>query len=71
MATKDKKTDLRKTDWREAIVKISEAIEDCPLTDRAIALLIADTTAGVTLGQALKVLTAIPRLRARYLKGGK
>ncbi len=62
------KIDLRKTDWRKAIVEIADAANSCPLTNRALALLIVDATSGLSLGQVLKVLEAIPTLKARYLK---
>ena len=61
------KIDLRKTDWRDAITKISKALEDIELTDRALALLIADCTP-VKFTQVLLVLRAIPKLAGKYLK---
>lgn len=63
-----KKVDLRNTDWRDAIVDIAEAVEKTPLTNRAMALLIADTCKGVSMSQVQKVLEAIPKLSVRYLK---
>lgn len=59
--------DLRETDWREAIVEVADAIKKSPLTNRALALLIADTCK-VTFTQALEVLIAIPKLPKKYLK---
>lgn len=59
--------DLRMNDWREAIVEIANAIENCPLTNRALALLIADSCQ-VTKTQALQVLETIPKLKDKYLK---
>ena len=61
------KIDLRSNDWREAIVDIADAIEKTQLTNRAIALLIADCTP-VKLTQVLHVLNAIPKLKNKYLK---
>ncbi len=61
------KIDLRKTEWRDAITKISRALEDTELTDRALALLIADSTP-VKFTQVFMVLRAIPRLAEKYLK---
>jgi hypothetical protein len=62
------KIDLRKTEWREAIIKIADAVKSTALTNRALALLIVDATTGLSLGQVTKVLEAIPTLKARYLK---
>lgn len=59
--------DLRMTEWREAIIEIGNAIEDCPLTNRALALLIADHTK-IKMTQALTVLNALPELKNKYLK---
>ncbi len=63
------KIDLRKKGWREAITDIADAVEKSPLTERAIALLVADIC-GVNMGQVRKVLAAIPQLKKRYLKNG-
>lgn len=60
--------DLRENVWREAIVEIAAAIKDCPLTNRAIGLMICDSTKGVTFTQVLEVLDAIPKLPQKYLK---
>jgi hypothetical protein len=60
--------DLRETDWREAIVEVANAIKNSPLTDRALALLIVDATAGVSFTQIMSVLRAIPLLPEKYLK---
>ena len=60
--------DLRETEWREAIVEIANAIKNCPLTDRALALLIADTTKRTGFTQVMEVLKAIPLLPKKYLK---
>lgn len=62
-----KKIDLRFNDYREAIVEIGNAIEECPLTNRALAVLLADIS-GVSMTQALTVLEALPQLKKRYLK---
>jgi hypothetical protein len=62
-----KNIDLRTDEWREAIVEISNVLKKIPLTDRALALLIADSC-NVKLTQALEVLRAIPELSKRYLK---
>jgi hypothetical protein len=59
--------DLRMKEWREAITEIANAIENCPLTNRALALLIADSCS-LSLTQVLKVLEAIPKLEKKYLK---
>ncbi|MFA5458349.1 MAG: hypothetical protein WC261_12045 [Synergistaceae bacterium] len=67
MDNNKKRIDLRKTEWREAIVKVAEAIEETELTTRALALLIADSSE-VSLTQAKRVLQAIPKLKQRYLK---
>jgi hypothetical protein len=61
------KLDLRTTEWREAICEIAEAVQGCALTNRALALLIADAS-HVTMTQALEVLETIPELADRYLK---
>ena len=61
------KVDLRKSEWREAIVKIAEAVEGSPLTNRALALLLRDST-GVTFSEIMAVLKAIPKLPEKYLK---
>lgn len=63
------KVDLRKTEWRDAITKISKALEETELTNRALALLIADSSP-VKFTQVLLVLGAIPKLANKYLKGG-
>jgi hypothetical protein len=60
--------DLRENDWREAIVEVADAIKNCPLTTRALALLITDSTKNVSFTQAMEVLTAIPILPRKYLK---
>lgn len=65
-----KKIDLRFNDHKEAIVEMAKVIENCPLTDRALALLIADCS-GVTMTQALAVLDALPRLKTKYLKANQ
>lgn len=62
-----KNIDLRTDEWREAIVEISNVLKKISLTDRALALLIADSC-NVKLTQALAVLKAIPNLSKRYLK---
>ena len=62
-----KQIDLRTDEWREAIVEISNVLKKISLTDRALALLIADSCS-VKLTQALEVLKAIPDLSKRYLK---
>ena len=62
-----KKIDLRFNDYREAIVEMGNAIDKCELSNRAMAILIADSCS-VTMGQALEVLEALPRLRKRYVK---
>lgn len=59
--------DLRKTEWRQAILDIAEAIRECPLTNRALALLIADSCK-LSRTQVEEVLEAIPLLEKRYLK---
>ena len=61
--------DLRSNEWREAIMEISEAVKVCPLTDRALAILITDTC-GVCMTDVFAVLDAMTRLEARYLKEG-
>ena len=63
--------DLRSNEWREAIVKISNAVNETQLTNRALALLIADSlpsSAKLGLRQVIEVLRAIPGLKAKYLK---
>ena len=63
--------DLRSNEWREAIVKISNAVNETQLTNRALALLIIDSLPSSTklgLRQVVEVLKAIPRLKANYLK---
>jgi uncharacterized protein HemY len=62
-----KKIDLRFNDYREAIVEVGNALNNCPLTDRALALLIADSSK-ITITQALAVLKILPELSKRYLK---
>lgn len=62
-----KKIDLRFNDHKEAIVEMANSIKDCPLSDRALALLIADSCP-VTLTQALAVIKALPDLSKKYLK---
>ncbi len=62
------KVDLRKSEWREAIVKISDALKDIQLTDRALSLLIADSCRDVSMGQVRQVLGAIRGLKSKYLK---
>lgn len=62
-----KKVDLRTTDWRESIVQVSEALKGLDLNDRAIALLIADSS-GIAMGTVLKVLQAARTLDKKYLK---
>lgn len=64
---KNKKTDLRFNDHKEAIIEMANAVEKCPLTNRALALLISDSC-GVTLTQATRVLDALPKLSQRYIK---
>ncbi len=59
--------DLRTTEWREAIVEIANVIKNTQLTERGLALLIADSCA-VTMTQAIDVLRAISELDERYLK---
>lgn len=63
------KVDLRRNEWRDAIVKIAKAVDETKLTTRALALLIADSS-DVTFTQAKEVLRAIPKLSQKYLKGG-
>ena len=64
-----KKVDLRTSDWREAIVNISDAVEKSVLTKRALALLIADSAdCKINITQILSVLNAMPRLKNKYLK---
>jgi hypothetical protein len=60
--------DLRETEWRVAIVKIAEAIKNCPLTNRALAFLICDSTKQISFTQVMEVLEAIPKLPKKYLK---
>ena len=61
------KIDLRKYDWRLAIVDLAKAVEESQLTNRALAILIADCK-DVTMTQAITVLEALPELEQRYLK---
>lgn len=61
------KMDLRTDEWREAIVEISNALKNISITNRALALLIADSC-NVKMTQALTVLKTIPTLSERYLK---
>jgi len=62
-----KKIDLRFNDHKEAIVEMANAIKDCKLTNRALAILVADSCK-VTMGQALEVLETLPKLVSRYTK---
>ena len=62
-----KKIDLRFNDHKEAIIEMANAIEKCPLTNRALALLIADSCK-VTMSQAISVIEVLPKLSKRYLK---
>jgi hypothetical protein len=59
--------DLRMKEWREAIVELGNAIENCPLTNRALAILLADCTK-VKMTQAKEILDALPKLKQYYLK---
>lgn len=59
--------DLRTNEWREAIVEISNTLENCPLTNRGLALLIADSC-NLRMTQVLEVLETIPKLEDKYLK---
>ncbi len=61
------KLDLRKTEWREAIVEIANAVNESPMTIRALSILIADCS-NVRMTQAREVLEALPRLEKYYLK---
>jgi len=61
------KLDLRKTEWREAIVEIASAVKESPLTIRALSILIAGCS-NVTMTQAREVLEALPRLKKYYLR---
>lgn len=62
-----KKIDLRFNDHKEAIIEMANAVENCSLSNRALALLIADSCR-VTMTQAMEVIEALPRLSTRYLK---
>lgn len=66
MATK-KKIDLRFNDHKEAIIEMANAVEKCTLSNRALALLIADSSK-VNITQALSVLDALPKLASKYIK---
>ena len=61
------KLDLRRTEWREAIVEIAKAVDESPLTIRALSILIADCS-NVRMTQAREVLEALPRLEKYYLR---
>lgn len=65
-----KKIDLRFNDYREAIVEIGNALENCSLNNRAMALLISDSCR-VTMTQAMEVLEVLPKLKNRYIKKQK
>ena len=67
---RNNKIDLRFTDFREVILEVGNAIEECPLTDKALALLISDATS-LNKTQALEVIKALPYLKHKYLKKGK
>ena len=62
-----KKVDLRMSEWREAIVKVANAIGETELTTRALSLLIADIS-GVKKTQVRAVLESIPKLKEHFLK---
>ena len=65
--TMKKKIDLRFNDHKEAIIEMANAIEDCPLTNRALALMIFDSCK-VTMTQAMEILNVLPELSRKYLK---
>lgn len=65
-----KKIDLRFNDHKEAIIEMANAIKECPLSNRALALMIADSSP-VTLTQALAVLNTLPDLADKYVKKTK
>ena len=55
---------------QQAILEIASTLEKCPITNRALALLIADCS-NVTLTRAQSVLETIPELSKIYLKAEK
>ncbi len=68
---KKDRIDLRSNEWREAIVKISNAVNETQLTNRALALFIVDSlpsSAKLGLRQVVEVLKTIPFLKKKYLK---
>lgn len=66
-----KKIDLRMTETKEAIISIGNALRECPLNNRALALLIKDARKDLSITQIEAVLTSIPALEKRYLKTAK
>lgn len=62
-----KKIDLRFNDHKEAIIEMANAVDKCPLSNRALALLIADSCK-VNITQALSVLDVLPKLASKYIK---
>jgi hypothetical protein len=50
-------------------LQVANALKECPLTDRALALLIADSC-NVNITQAMEVMKSIPLLSNRCLKKG-
>lgn len=63
------KIDLRFNDIREAVIEISKTLRDCPLTNDAVAVLIANSSkGGISKTQAIAVLENMSKLEKHYLK---
>ena len=66
-----KKIDLRFNDVKEAIIEIKNTLQNCPLTNDALAVLIANSSkGGISKTQALAVLDNMAKLEKHYLKQG-
>lgn len=54
----------------EAIISISAAVKDTPLTARAIAVLLHDYDKSIALTDCERIVQILPQLAGYYVKGG-
>lgn len=62
------KLDLRFNETKEQIIEIANALQECQLTNRAIAVLVKDSQKSLSIKDIETVLDEIPRLVEKYFK---
>ena len=65
------KADLRFNEVREAIINIASAMENCSISNRAVAVLINDANKSLRISQVEGVLSELTRLEEKYVNHTK